>query len=585
MSSLARSFASVFFLTVFIAVNAGGQTVAVLDLSARNGEANTEAVALRHCFEMLGIGCLVTDDVDRALTHRMVCTAGSLWNATLSAKEFGRLTSWMETGGTLVSSGERGNKYNYLFGAAAPVASRKRFSVEFADRSADASLSYIDRPEEKEIFLGNRKLYDETIWTRAFAVTGATTLATGGDGLSVLSVNAYGKGLAYLLGVSVDETVLLPQTGGDYEAQRSWANAFEPGADVFVLLLKGIFERTFEPYVYLSAIPDGARTAFLLSHDVDAQTSFRNSVDFAELEKRYGVRSTFFITTKYFTDESDIGYYDALRTGFIRKVKELGGDIGSHSVSHSQRFSLFPPGAASIRKETYAPLSAPSVLGELLVSKQLLDGDLASQNTVSFRSGELRIPEGLGTALERAGYRCDSSYSANDTMTNFAWRMMRGKSIDSGESSIVEIPVTFDDSQGMLTAANLEETFRKWLDVIWANADNEAISVMLIHPTVTEYKLKMEEKLLAELRGKDVWIGDITSYASFWNERASLAFRTEVLPDALEIRITDGTLLPGLCFVVGRSPSVRRIRIVDSLGSAIDCEETARDGKIFVRKR
>src|SRR2546430_9055136 len=44
-----------------------------------------------------------------------------------------------------------------------------------------------------------------------------------------------------------------------------------------------------------------SRTGLCLSHDVDAREAFRNALTFAQMEAGLGVRSTFFVTTKYFT--------------------------------------------------------------------------------------------------------------------------------------------------------------------------------------------------------------------------------------------------------------------------------------------
>ena len=568
------------------AVGAGRLSrVAVLDLDARNGEAGTEALAVKRCFDILGIACFVTADPAEATRGPLVCAAGGLWNGTLTAREFYGLASWVESGGTLLSSGGLGSKYFPLFGIGQPVDSRRRFRVRFEAPGTDPALAYLDRPEEQETRLGDEKLFKEVVWTRSFPVKGAKSLAKTEDGLSLFSAADYGKGRAYALGLSFTDAVLLPQVGGDYEAQRSWINGFEPGADVFILLLKAIFEDSFEPFVYLCAIPEGRKTALLLSHDVDAQSSFVHSAEFAAMEKRHGTRSTFFVTTKYFADETDAAYWDPARAAFVRKAKELGGDVGSHSVAHSRRFGDFPAGDGAVRKADYDPVRSPTVLGELLVSKELLDEGLPGQDTRAFRAGELRIPRGLGSALELAGYRYDSSYSANDTMTNFAYRMMRDRNPGSGESGVVEIPVTFDDSQGLLTASNWRDVAAKWIDVVRANAANEAISVLLIHPTVAGYKLEAEESLLAALEGKDVWIGDVSSYGAFWNERAALGYEARLEGDRLVVRLEGEALPPGQCLVAKRTPLVRSVEVQGSGGSVLDCEATERDGKLFIKAR
>jgi hypothetical protein len=75
------------------------------------------------------------------------------------------------------------------------------------------------------------------------------------------------------------------------------------------MLLRAIYESNVNPFVLIHTIPDGFGSALLLSHDIDARESFRNWVAFATLEQRYGTSSTFFVTTKYFDDATDSGYY------------------------------------------------------------------------------------------------------------------------------------------------------------------------------------------------------------------------------------------------------------------------------------
>ena len=559
--------------------------IAILNVCARNGELATEVVAFRQVLDALGIAYVVTPNVQDASKYGLVLVAGSLWNATLSAREFNDLSTYVESGGALVASGGQGSKYQPLFGIGAQVDSRKRFAMHFEAPATDPSLAYLDHPEERTISLGNRKLYPETIWTRSFETDTALSLAVTDDGLSIFSVNGYGKGSAYALGVTFSEAVLLPMVGGDYEAQRVWVNGFEPGADVFMLILKGIHESAFAPYAYLSAIPRGKKTALLLSHDVDAQDSFRNSIEYAEMERRHGVRSTFFITTKTFKDESDIAYYNAERIGYLKKVRELGGDIGSHSVSHSRRFETFPLGKSIGEIAQYSPSSAPTVMGEVFVSKRLLDRDFEGQDTLSFRAGELRIPKGLAGALERSGYRIDSSFSANDIMINYPYRLLDGMTVAADVSGIVEIPVTFDDSQGYLTETNMHSMLKTWIDVIGANADNGAISVLLIHPSVAGYKLKTEDLLLTALADEDIWIGDMTSYGEFWLKRASVRYDISETESKVSLRLQGRTIPPGVCIVVGKVPRTKAIEVLASDGTRIDCLKTVKGDRVYLESR
>jgi hypothetical protein len=107
-----------------------------------------------------------------------------------------------------------------------------------------------------------------------------------------------------------------------------------------------------------ASIPWALPTALLLTHDVDAQTSFIDSLKFAALEKKYGAKSTFFISTKYFADASDIGYFNVPENAeAVRELKRQGWDIGSHTVAHSPRLASAPEGDPAVTRETYDPRS------------------------------------------------------------------------------------------------------------------------------------------------------------------------------------------------------------------------------------
>src|SRR3989475_8135887 len=209
-----------------------------------------------------------------------------------------------------------------------------------------------------------------------------------------------GSGLRAGAGLQGDDPD--PRLARSFEAARRWINWFEPSGDVFRLLLRGLYEDSVHPFLLVHTVPEGKRTGLCLSHDVDAREAFRNALTFAQMEAGLGVRSTFFVTTKYFTDSTDIGYYTPDRVQWIRQVKALGSDVGSHSVSHSFAFERFPTGSPAIDSARYDP-KRPTVFGEVLVSKQLLDRDL-KQQTRGFRAGYLLYPDELLRVLEEAGY-------------------------------------------------------------------------------------------------------------------------------------------------------------------------------------
>ncbi|MEO6487855.1 MAG: hypothetical protein ABIO78_07950, partial [Thermoanaerobaculia bacterium] len=242
----------------------------------------------------------------------------------------------------------------------------------------------------------------------------------------------------------------------------------------------------------------------------------------------------------------------------------------------------FPMGTTATTLRTYKPAVAPTLIGELKVSKELLDGNLPGQQTISFRAGELQFPPRLIEALEVSGYRYDSTFSANNIITNFPFFAFDKKSIDARETRIVEIPVTVDDSQGYLTAATKDRVVKTWADIIEANRANAAVTCILIHPTEATYKLYVLEQLLKRFARQNVWIGTVAGLGDFWTRRTGVDIRLERQPDnSLTVRVDrpagelgrDLALVvtseAGAVQVIDRNDVVVPSRIVQRRGSRI----------------
>src|SRR5207248_2678582 len=67
------------------------------------------------------------------------------------------------------------------------------------------------------------------------------------------------------------------------------------------------------------------------------------------------VIGTYFIQTKYIRDYNDDIFFDDRGIIHLKKLAELGMEIGSHTVAHSRLFSQFPMGTGSEQYPTYAP--------------------------------------------------------------------------------------------------------------------------------------------------------------------------------------------------------------------------------------
>jgi len=556
--------------------------------AAGNSPGAVEFRALRRIFDILGIPYDILTDTKNLDNYRVIYTGGPLTNNKLSADPMNALYDYVEFGGMLVSAGEVGNRLYPLFGIRGHTASRKRYRMSFTGE--DASLQYIDHPHEKTISLGNgeKHFYDDVIWSHGYALSTAIPLAIFTDGTAGFLKNSYERGAAYLLGLSYTESVLLPQIGNDYEAQRKYVNSFEPSADVIMLLLKSIYEACYSPYVYISTIPYARPTALILTHDVDAQSSFVDSLKFADIEQKYGTNSTFFENTKYFTDWMDIDYYNIKENvDAIRELKRRGWDIGSHTVSHYKKFASVKEGDPKVTFETYDPEHKKTVQGEVRVSKELLDRDIPAQNTVSFRAGDLEYPIILIRVLEQAGYKYDSTFSANDVLSAFPFYALEERHPDSKESSIIEIPVTLDDSMGYLKPGTIDKALNIWFDIVNRHMDNEAITVLLMHPSDTRtktYKLEAQEGLMKKVAKLGGWMGDLTTFGNFWRDRNNTKFRLfRDTDDTLIIKLNSAgsNLNPAVGFVVGNTKS-KRVIVQDAAGKTLHYTARRYNNKLYL---
>jgi len=583
--------ASVATVPAAFAAGPGGQSprIALLDAGAAAGRASSrlELLALRRIFSTIGVPADVLSDARRLSDYKVVFTAGELVNTTVTPDLSNGLFDFVEGGGTLVSAGEVGNLLYPLFGLTRQVPGRKRYRLGFV--TSDPVTAFMDHPNERTISLGNGAghFFDDVIWSHGGSLApGASALGTFEDGSVGFSRFPFGRGKAYLLGISYVNSVLLPQIGGSYNAERQYVNGVEPSADVVMLILKAVCAEAVSPLVSLSTVPYARPAGLVLSHDVDAQSSFLDSLKFADLEAKYNAKSTFFITTKYFTDESDIGYFSVPENlAAVRELRRRGWDVGSHTVSHLTKLAGAPEGDPGVTRKTYDPPAHLTVWGEARVSKELLDREIPGPRTIAYRSGDLAFPRALIRVLEGCGYSLDSTYSSNAVLTAFPYFAFEDQDLVSKESSVLEIPVTFDDSQGYLTPANAAAVAGGWLDVIGTIARYGGLPVLLVHPSDTRtktYKLQAQELIMKAVAGQGGWMGDLSTAGRFWRSRAAVRFTAEAgAGGSLVIRVDarGEELDPAIGFEV--AGAVSSLSVIDGQGKKLPYTVVSRSGKLY----
>ena len=497
--------------------------VAVLWTPTEDGPKTT--LALVHVLKEMGIPFFVTSNLNQALKHHLVILYPEVGPRTFSEAQAQQLITFVKQGGNIFAQNVYWGGLKPLFGFRDFTPSRKRHRVVFT-ATPDPVTKYLNRPEEREISLGNQNV-PEVIWSNGYAPeAGAEVLARFEDGSAALFRNSLGKGNVYLLGLSLVDAVLRCQSNRDFEAQRHYVNEFEPGADVWLLVVRAWYEGYAKDWIRLATIPDGQRSVVLLSHDVDWEDSFKPGLEFARIEKENRASSTFFIQTKYVDDANSKAFFFDPDLTFLRELKEQGSTIGSHSIIHSRGFNKFDLGTGHETYPTYQPrglgfdtASGATVFGEVRVSKELLDGEVPSQETIFFRAGHLRVPRSLAEALVRSGYQFDSSFTADDVLSNFPYALPLDLGFDE-DSGIYEFPVTIEDEEAPGYAKRVPQA----LEVIRANAENGAISVVLIHSNESKTKAAAEQEMLRQLPD-DIGKMDMLSFAKFWRARDRLQWR------------------------------------------------------------
>ena len=506
-------------------------------------------IAIVHVLREMGIPFFVTRDLKQALQHRMVILYPEVGPRTFTEAQAQELIAFVKQGGNILAQNVYWGGLKPLFGFRDFTSSRKRHRLAFT-AATDPVTKYLNRPEEREISLGGQNV-PEVIWSNGYtAEAGTEVLAQFEDGNAALLSNSVGKGKVYLLGLSLVDAVLRCQDNRDFEAQRHYVNEFEPGADVWLLLVRAWYEGYAKDWVRLATIPDGQRSVVLLSHDVDWENSFKPGLDFVRIENANQASSTFFIQTKYVDDANSKAFFFGPDLTALRELKEQGSSIGSHSIIHSRGFNKFDLGTGHEDYPTYQPrglgfdtASGATVFGEVRVSKELLDGEVPGQETIFFRAGHLRVPPSLAEALVRSGYQFDSSFTADDVLSNFPYALPLDLGFEE-DSGIYEFPVTIEDEEAPGYAQRVPQA----LEVIRANAENGAISVVLVHSNESTTKAAAEGEMLRQLPN-DIGKMDMLSFAKFWRARDRLQWRVVSASSSTAVlQITSQEPVTGLTF-------------------------------------
>jgi hypothetical protein len=294
-------------LALVVVVDSGfsqNNRVAIFDLTAKSSEAtNGNLFSVEHLLKISGLPYAITTDFNVATQSKIIVFTSNIETTTFTTGEITTIRNFVTGGGVVVATQLKDPRLFDVFGVSGYSYGTKRFTLNFQTGSAPGIFRWIDDPHEKHILLGDSSKNTDVIGTRAYTLSTASQLGTFGEGTSGFTKNRFGDGYAYLIGINWRDVVLRNQVIASFSAFRSYSNGFEPGTDVFMLILKGIYttHHVFSVWKHTSGLD--SKASFIITHDVDATSAIKEMMNnFAEYELENGIRATYFVTTHYVHD-------------------------------------------------------------------------------------------------------------------------------------------------------------------------------------------------------------------------------------------------------------------------------------------
>ncbi len=414
---------------------------------------------------------------------------------------------------------------NDLFGFKESVFTYDHYLLEL-NRENKANRNFNEK-EEQLLYLKNPTTpVKEEGMLKTWNYSGFTgdILAAYEDGRPAIIQNHVGKGQAVAFGFDLGIFLANCYASNVEVWGNRYVNGFIPTADVFLRLIKELYLQGEPNAVIIGTVPDNKSLSVIFSHDVTSRSSMDHVVDYAKYEHGEGFSATYYIVTKYLSDYNDVYFFDADAVSLLNKISSMGMEVASHTVAHSLQFSAFPIGTGKEKYPTYRPIAmnikiteGGSVMGELRVSKFLLEKLVDSTHVTSFRSGFLEEPRSLPQVLEATGYLFNTSTTANSTWSHLPFQLNydygRG-----GEVNIFQFPITIEDQM----LPRMDKRIHEGIALAKKIASYGGICVILIHPEVVGYKLKFEKEFVKGVK-EFSWFGSIEMFGKWWAARNAVS--------------------------------------------------------------
>jgi hypothetical protein len=523
-----------------------GTLISVLDWTSKDNEGDPEdVISADHMVTEMGIPNIDTTDLTTAAANPFMVVAGVLNTATsLSSTDISNLTSYVNGGGTLYLWEPNVSGLLTALGIASPPndylnQTDEQRPLTFDTTQNDPLVKYIDAPEE----INWAPFFPLSDVTRGYSSGSCTALATWSTGdAAVLRCNI-GTGRAYVFGWRLRPLIELPelQLGNDTGPQG--VNAIVPDADICRLMMRASYEAYAASPQGRQWAPGGHHAALIITYDNDAVVSYQNVPATVDFNESLGVNATYNFTTLPYDSGYIAPMYTASGKEDVLYAVTHGYDVEGEGFGHFPDFGTAPYSLTNPPSETagnYMPMFSPtplgsllcctsglSVIGEVGVSKWLLENDFNIKVT-GIRSGFTLVPPTFIQGLAATGYQRDQSYLNGLTRGAFPFVTL---TLDTSTTPatvttyrVMEYPMSISDdaspAAGLtgLDTSTVSQYVDAWMKVIKFNYDNNAPTVVLIHPVDTTARFQVLQQVLAAIQnqGLDMWVGDLTTFAKFW---------------------------------------------------------------------
>lgn len=481
-------------------------------------EERSNWLGLAHGLKSIGVPFVVTRDYREALKHRVILVYPTITGMSFSREAIRELGAVPRNGGTLIATQVLGGGLEEVFGySGAVVASRNQ---EIRWNRAHPLMERMTDPAEWVTKLNGKQ--ENSVGTYAY-VQARGALGSYPDGSVAVTAKDYDKGHAYAIGLDLGALLLKGHNNRTDGFTNSFDNRFDPTLDVWLRLLKGMYQIGEPHAVTIGTVPFGKSLSVMFTHDVDFTQSMANAVAYAEFERSKGLTGTYFVQAKYIRDYNDDIFFDDQGVQHLTRLAELGMELASHTVAHSASFSSFPMGTGEERYPSYRPFVktrskayGATILGELRVSKFLIDRLSGGSAMVSFRPGELSNPFALPQALVATGFRYSSAATANNSLTHLPYQMTYDR-LSESEVDIFEFPVTIEDEE----LPPMGERIPQAVTLAKQIARYGGSVVVLIHPNILGHKLEFEKQFYEAVKDW-AWFGSMREFGDWWSARNEL---------------------------------------------------------------